>query len=135
MVGRSSRVQIPMIKDLLLSREHFQVESQPPLCHLLDLGSTNGTKVNGLRVEKVVLREGDVITAGDSAFLVHYSDGTSDGEPRVTCAGCGARVPVETSENLGMSATTFPFPSSSSSGFARNAMPASSGFRGPAPTI
>lgn len=101
MVGRSSRVQIPIIRDQLLSREHFQVESQPPLCHLIDLGSTNGTKVNGLRVEKVVLREGDVIAAGDSEFLVHYSDGTSDGEPRVTCAGCGARVPVETSENLG----------------------------------
>ncbi len=101
MVGRSSRVQIPMIKDLTLSREHFQVESQPPLCHLVDLGSTNGTKVNGLRVERVVLREGDVITAGDSEFSVHYSDGAYDGEPLVTCAGCGARVPVETSENLG----------------------------------
>jgi serine/threonine-protein kinase len=101
MVGRSSRVQIPMIKDLLLSREHFQVESQPPLCHVVDLGSTNGTKVNGLRIERAVLREGDVITAGDSAFSVHYSDGTNDGEPLVTCAGCGARVPVETSENLG----------------------------------
>ncbi len=101
MVGRSSRVQIPMIKDLTLSREHFQVESQPPLCHLIDLGSTNGTKVNGLRVERVVLREGDVITAGDSEFSVHYSDGADDGEPLVTCAGCGDRVPVETSENLG----------------------------------
>jgi len=100
-VGRSSRVGIPMTKDLLLSREHFQVESQPPLCHIVDLGSTNGTKVNGLRVERVVLREGDVITAGDSAFSVHYSDGAYDGDPLVTCAGCGARVPVETSENLG----------------------------------
>jgi serine/threonine-protein kinase len=100
-VGRSSRVQIPMLKDLLLSREHFQVESQPALCHIVDLGSTNGTKVNGLRVERVVLREGDVITAGESAFSVHYSDSPYDGDPLVTCAGCGARVPVETSENLG----------------------------------
>ena len=64
MVGRSSRVHFPMTEDLLLSREHFRIENQPPLCHLMDLGSTNGTKVNGLRVERVLLREGDVITAG-----------------------------------------------------------------------
>ncbi len=66
MVGRSSRVHFPMTGDMLLSREHFRIENQPPLCHLMDLGSTNGTKVNGLRVERVQLREGDVITAGDS---------------------------------------------------------------------
>src|SRR5215831_1311071 len=74
LVGRSSRVQFPMTKDLLLSREHFQIENRPPTCHLIDLGSTNGTKVNGLRVERVVLREGDVITAGDSSFLVHFAE-------------------------------------------------------------
>jgi serine/threonine-protein kinase len=100
MVGRSSRVQIPMVKDLLLSREHFQLDSQPPLCHLVDLGSTNGTKVNGLRVERVVLREGDVITAGDSAFSVHFADGSENGEYLVECSGCGARVSVQTSEYL-----------------------------------
>jgi serine/threonine-protein kinase len=92
MVGRASWVQFPMTKDLLLSREHFQLESQPPLCHLIDLGSTNGTKVNGLRVERVLLREGDVITAGDSAFSVHFAIGSSDGESLGTCAGCGARI-------------------------------------------
>ena len=54
-VGRSSRVQFPMVDDLALSREHFQVDNEPPLCHLVDLGSTNGTKVNGLRVGRVLL--------------------------------------------------------------------------------
>ena len=49
-VGRSSRVHFPMVEDLALSREHFQVDNEPPHCHLVDLGSTNGTKVNGLRV-------------------------------------------------------------------------------------
>jgi serine/threonine-protein kinase len=92
MVGRASWVQFPMTRDLLLSREHFQLESQPPLCHLIDLGSTNGTKVNGRRVERVLLREGDVISAGDSAFSVHFALGSGDGENLDTCAGCGARV-------------------------------------------
>ncbi len=48
-VGRSSRVHFPVVHDQALSREHFQIENEPPVCHLIDLGSTNGTKVNGLR--------------------------------------------------------------------------------------
>ena len=72
-IGRASRAAFSMSADLALSREHFQLENFPPLCHLVDLGSTNGTKVNGLRVERVLLREGDLVAAGDSAFAVHYS--------------------------------------------------------------
>ena len=94
MVGRSSRVHFPMTKDLLLSREHFRIENQPPLCHLMDLGSTNGTKVNGLRVERVQLREGDVISAGDSSFIVHFAESSGEGSIVATCAGCGKRIPV-----------------------------------------
>jgi hypothetical protein len=95
MVGRSSRVHFPMTKDLLLSREHFRIENQPPHCHLADLGSTNGTKVNGLRVERVLLRDGDVITAGDSSFVVQFAESSGDGECFATCAGCGKRIPIE----------------------------------------
>jgi serine/threonine-protein kinase len=84
-----------MTGDMLLSREHFRIENQPPLCHLMDLGSTNGTKVNGLRVEHVQLREGDVITAGDSSFVIHFSESTGDGTPIAACAGCGKRFAIE----------------------------------------
>ena len=78
------------------SREHFQINNEPPLCHLVDLGSTNGTKVNGLRVGRVLLREGDVITAGDSAFLVHFIEDSADALNFATCAGCGGRIPIGT---------------------------------------
>src|SRR5262245_66370869 len=87
LVGRSSRVHFPMTKDLLLSREHFRIENQPPLCHLMDLGSTNGTKVNGLRAGRVLLREGDVITAGDSSFGFHFAEASADGVCAATSAG------------------------------------------------
>jgi serine/threonine-protein kinase len=90
-VGRSSRAQFPMTRDLLLSREHFRIENQPPLCHLIDLGSTNGTKVNGLRVGKVLLRKGDVIEAGDSSFVVQFAD--PDSKTFVRCGGCSALLP------------------------------------------
>jgi serine/threonine-protein kinase len=95
LVGRSSRVHFPMTGDMLLSREHFRIENQPPLCHLLDLGSTNGTKVNGLRVERVQLREGDVITAGDSSFVIHFCESSGDGTPVSVCSGCGKRMAAD----------------------------------------
>ncbi|MGZ3432375.1 MAG: protein kinase domain-containing protein [Isosphaeraceae bacterium] len=91
-VGRASRAAFPMTADLTLSREHFQLENFPPLCHLVDLGSTNGTKVNGLRVERVLLREGDLVVAGDSSFAVHYTGGGGDARLRDTCAGCGVQL-------------------------------------------
>src|SRR4051794_8921636 len=87
--GRSSRVTFPMPSDLLLSREHFQIENAPPVGQLIDLGSTNGTKVNGLRVERVLIRAGDTIEAGDSVFTVQVVDQENDGLAGGTCAGCG----------------------------------------------
>jgi eukaryotic-like serine/threonine-protein kinase len=91
-VGRSSRAHFPVNLDLMSSREHFKIESQLPLCYLIDLGSTNGTKVNGLRVERVLLREGDVIQAGDSSFIVQFVEGDSESQNFATCAGCGGRI-------------------------------------------
>ncbi|MGO8901085.1 MAG: FHA domain-containing protein, partial [Isosphaeraceae bacterium] len=91
-VGRASRAAFPMTADLTLSREHYQLENFPPLCHLVDLGSTNGTKVNGLRVERVLLREGDLVAAGDSSFAVYYTGGGGDARLRDTCAGCGVQL-------------------------------------------
>jgi len=92
-VGRASRAHFPMTQDLALSRDHFEIDYQPPLCHLVDLESTNGTKVNRLRVGRVVLREGDVIEAGDSEFSVHFVEDSKDLGSLATCAGCGVRIP------------------------------------------
>jgi len=93
-VGRSSRAHFPAHLDLMLSREHFKLESQIPLCYLIDLGSTNGTKVNGLRVERVLLREGDIIQAGDSSFIVHFAEDTG-AQNYAICAGCGVQIPIK----------------------------------------
>jgi hypothetical protein len=99
LVGRSSRVQFSMARDLLLSREHFQIDHEPPHCHLIDLGSTNGTKVNGLRVERALLREGDVISAGDSSFMVHFTADSEERRAFLTCPGCGSRIPRPSRES------------------------------------
>jgi serine/threonine-protein kinase len=94
-VGRASYADFALIKDSTLSREHFQLVNEPPFCHLVDLGSTNGTKVNQARVERVLLREGDKVAAGDSAFSVHFTASDSEADPPGVCAGCGMLLEPE----------------------------------------
>ena len=94
-IGRSSQVQFPVPEDGFLSRNHFLIEFNPPVCFLRDLGSTNGTKVNGTRVEAVRLRDGDAISAGESSFVVRVEDTVSDGRAKIQCLGCGKLAPAD----------------------------------------
>jgi hypothetical protein len=65
-VGRGSRVQLRLDEDAHISRNHFRLEVEPPQCRLHDLGSRNGTFVNGQRVSDCPLRDGDLIAAGQT---------------------------------------------------------------------
>lgn len=62
--GRAGDAQLCLEKDPHFSRYHFRLEIQPPECHILDLTSRNGTLVNGDRVTKRLLRDGDLISGG-----------------------------------------------------------------------
>ena len=53
-----------------LSRRHAEIYRQGPACIAHDLGSTNGTYVNGRRVEYAPLSEGDVLRLGDVVGVV-----------------------------------------------------------------
>jgi serine/threonine-protein kinase len=88
-IGRSSQAGLSMQEDRLLSREHFVIEVDSSVCSLKDLGSTNGTRINGHRVETAPLRDGDIITAGESAFVVQLNRPKIDGQPSLHCLGCG----------------------------------------------
>lgn len=48
-----------------VSAYHGRLERQEAAWHYVDLGSTNGTFVNGQRVQSAVLREGDILRIGD----------------------------------------------------------------------
>lgn len=87
-VGRALQIPLSLPEDRLLSREHFVIEIHPTYCDLVDLGSTNGTKINGLRVERARLGNGDVIVVGESAIEVE-ANRTVDASVGVVCAGCG----------------------------------------------
>lgn len=71
LVGRSGKAHFRLPrKDMYFSRVHFMVEVNPPRIALLDLGSRNGTRVNGQRVESANLRHGDEIQAGHTVLRV-----------------------------------------------------------------
>jgi eukaryotic-like serine/threonine-protein kinase len=64
-VGRSRNAHFRLAnQDKYFSRFHFMVEVNPPSCRLLDLGSRNGTYVNGTKVGALDLKDGDLIRAG-----------------------------------------------------------------------
>ncbi len=73
-VGRSTRAHFRLEPgteaDLRVSRTHFLIEVNPPLCRLIDLGSRNGTYLNGERVKSGELKNGDEIRAGHTTFRV-----------------------------------------------------------------
>ncbi len=71
LVGRSKRAHFRLpSKDRFFSRIHFLVEVNPPHCRLMDMSSSNGTYVNGERVERIDLHDGDVIRAGQTVLQV-----------------------------------------------------------------
>src|SRR3954471_1434070 len=70
-VGRAkfAHFRLPL-KDKYFSRVHFLVEVNPPECRLMDMGSTNGTRVNGRKVQTADLRDGDLIKAGKTVLSI-----------------------------------------------------------------
>jgi eukaryotic-like serine/threonine-protein kinase len=69
LAGRSTQAHF-QLPDKFFSRIHFLVEVNPPWCRLSDLGSHNGTYVNGRRVSQIMLRDGDMIKAGHTEIRV-----------------------------------------------------------------
>jgi hypothetical protein len=62
-LGRSREADI-VLQDPNVSRRHAEVRREDGGWQIVDLGSTNGIKVNGRRVDNQPLRPGDQITIG-----------------------------------------------------------------------
>lgn len=74
LVGRSrhAHFQLPL-KDRYFSRIHFMIEVNPPQCRLVDMGSHNGTYVNGQKTLAADLNDGDQIRAGHTLLKLSMS--------------------------------------------------------------
>ncbi|OPY57192.1 MAG: Oxoglutarate dehydrogenase inhibitor [Pelotomaculum sp. PtaU1.Bin035] len=62
-VGRHAGCDV-VLNDTSVSRRHARLEWRQGQYTVTDLGSTNGTRVNGLRISTKTLKPGDVLTLG-----------------------------------------------------------------------
>ncbi|HQU93450.1 MAG TPA: FHA domain-containing serine/threonine-protein kinase [Pyrinomonadaceae bacterium] len=111
MIGRSEDSHFCLPHDRFFSRHHCIVEIAPPQAFLRDLGSTNGTFVNGLRVESTYLKHGDRIQGGETVLEVQVigdlnsqpsesprlSEKTEPSLITVACINCGLPAQAEAS--------------------------------------
>ncbi len=111
MIGRSEDAQFCLPQDRFFSRHHCILEIAPPQCFLRDLGSTNGTFVNGIRVETAHLKHGDRIQGGETVLEVEvavdqaeiFSQIPGSGERTepsiitIACLNCGVPAQAEAS--------------------------------------
>ncbi len=67
-VGRDSTADL-QIGDNGLSRKHFEILWDGQRAAVKDLGSTNGTKVAGKKIDQLTISSGTVISAGRTDFI------------------------------------------------------------------
>ncbi len=82
-IGRAVDNEI-RLSHTLVSRHHCRIEDGAEGTWLLDLGSSNGTSVNGERVMRRLLADGDQVTVGKVRLSVHLDDAPSTPTPDET---------------------------------------------------
>jgi pSer/pThr/pTyr-binding forkhead associated (FHA) protein len=68
-IGRSSRCSF-IVSDLSVSRFHAELTAKDEVVHVKDMGSRNGTFVDGIRVEEAEVLPGQSVRFGNSKFQV-----------------------------------------------------------------
>lgn len=71
-IGRASDNRL-VLDDGRVSRHHARLQARRGALVFTDLGSTNGSRVNGVRVAEIVLGEGDRIEIGGTVLIVESS--------------------------------------------------------------
>lgn len=89
-IGRSSDIDVVLIEDMV-SRKHAQITITGGDLKIEDLGSTNGTFVNGERITEMKLQQGDRILIGTSIMKLVEADK----ELRQTSVGAAAPAKIE----------------------------------------
>ncbi len=69
LIGRSSELELVLIEEMV-SRKHARLLQGEDGLVITDLGSTNGTFVNGEKIREMKLKEGDRFLIGTSIFKV-----------------------------------------------------------------
>jgi pSer/pThr/pTyr-binding forkhead associated (FHA) protein len=77
-IGRSSDLDMVLVEDMV-SRKHAKISTVGNQIVISDMGSTNGTFVNGEKVKKARLKEGDRILIGTSIIKLVSVEGLVGG--------------------------------------------------------
>jgi pSer/pThr/pTyr-binding forkhead associated (FHA) protein len=82
-IGRSSELDMVLVEDMV-SRKHAKITTSAGKITIEDLGSTNGTFVNGEKIKQARLKEGDRILIGTSILkVVHVGEDSQNLDERV----------------------------------------------------
>lgn len=81
-IGRTEGSDCVIPHDGQISSRHFEVECSLQGCIIRDLGSSNGTFLNGQKVEEAIIRHGDRIVAGQTTFAVQIEDAPTLAPPQ-----------------------------------------------------
>jgi len=73
-IGRAHDNRV-VLGDARVSRHHGRLQARNGALVFTDLGSTNGSRVNGVRVDEIVLGEGDRLQVGDTVLVVESLPG------------------------------------------------------------
>ena len=92
-IGRSSDLDMVLVEDMV-SRRHARIACTETQILIEDLGSTNGTFVNGEKITRTTLKEGDRVLIGTSILKVVALDPSAPMPRRaeMPSAGRGAQT-------------------------------------------
>jgi pSer/pThr/pTyr-binding forkhead associated (FHA) protein len=80
-IGRRTGNTVVISDDPYISGRHAEVHCDHSGCYLVDVGSTNGTLVNGQRLEvnvRQLLLDGDEVNLGQSSYLFETVEGSAE---------------------------------------------------------
>ena len=99
-IGRNAQNQIS-IDDASISSRHCNIVSDNRKYSLVDLGSTNGTRLNGMSVAKASLKPKDIIQLGNVELMFDGQDVEVDGGAASDTAKIEVEVePVQIPQNF-----------------------------------
>ncbi len=93
-VGRGSEAEL-YVNSPRLSRRHCEVKLSEHGVEVHDLGSSNGTFLNGHRIDRALVRPGDVVQVGGIAIRIDYTP-PETGVSNDRCESCGRAITMST---------------------------------------
>ncbi len=131
-IGRSSELDMVLVEEMV-SRKHARIALTDGTISIEDLGSTNGTFVNGEKVQRGTLREGDRVLIGTNILKVVAAPQDAESRANLKAMAAGRahrrkqsswRAPGEEAPRMSGSLEEIPLPDFCFSCSARRARPA-----------